>query len=108
MTPFVYWHEALRLNGNWLVLFTSLVRWVNDLWMADLFFLVRLEIKREVLRGKLATMRKALLPADAALGGIRYSAQNWRVWRPVANEDFGRLEFSMHKNCIDAARSDPV
>lgn len=47
-----------------------LLHWVNDFWMAAFFFLVGLEIKRELLRGELASPRQALLPAGAALGGM--------------------------------------
>jgi NhaA family Na+:H+ antiporter len=51
-----------------------LALWVNDLWMAVFFFLVGLEIKREVLRGELATLRQAALPCAAALGGMAVPA----------------------------------
>ena len=64
------WPGELRVGGNWLVLSKSLVHWVNDLWMAVFFFLVGLEIKREMLNGELASLRQALLPAGAALGGM--------------------------------------
>ena len=43
---------------------------VNDGLMAVFFFLVGLEIKREVLVGELATLRQAALPVAAALGGM--------------------------------------
>jgi Na+:H+ antiporter, NhaA family len=43
---------------------------VNDGLMAVFFFLVGLEIKREVLVGELASMRQAALPVAAALGGM--------------------------------------
>ena len=56
--------------GNWLVLSKPLLLWVNDLWMAAFFFLVGLEIKRELLDGELSTPREAMLPAVAALGGM--------------------------------------
>lgn len=56
--------------GEGLVLAKPLLLWVNDLWMAVFFFLVGLEIKRELLAGELATPRQALLPAGAALGGM--------------------------------------
>ncbi|MES1163851.1 MAG: Na+/H+ antiporter NhaA, partial [Rhizobacter sp.] len=59
----------LRL-GEWLVLAKPLMVWVNDLWMAVFFFVVGLEIKREVLAGELASVRQASLPAAAALGGM--------------------------------------
>ena len=44
--------------------------WVNDLLMAVFFFLVGLEIKREVLVGELAGWRRAALPVAGALGGM--------------------------------------
>jgi NhaA family Na+:H+ antiporter len=48
----------------------SMLIWVNDLWMAVFFFLVGLEIKRELMDGELVSFRQVLLPAGAALGGI--------------------------------------
>jgi NhaA family Na+:H+ antiporter len=47
-----------------------LLLWVNDGLMAVFFFLVGLEIKREVLTGELRTLPQAALPAIAALGGM--------------------------------------
>jgi len=48
----------------------SLHHWVNDGLMALFFFVVGLEIKREVVLGQLSTMAGAVLPVAAALGGI--------------------------------------
>ena len=48
--------------------------WINDGLMAIFFFLVGLEIKREVLDGELSSMDKASLPIFAALGGIAVPA----------------------------------
>jgi NhaA family Na+:H+ antiporter len=48
----------------------SFHHWVNDGLMAIFFFLVGLEIKRELLVGELASVRKAILPAVAAIGGM--------------------------------------
>jgi NhaA family Na+:H+ antiporter len=57
-------------TGDWLVLSKPQILWVNDLWMAVFFFLVGLEIKREMIEGELASPKQALLPAGAALGGM--------------------------------------
>lgn len=44
--------------------------WINDGLMAVFFFLVGLEIKREVLQGELSTKQQAMLPVFAAFGGV--------------------------------------
>ncbi|MBK1683154.1 Na+/H+ antiporter NhaA [Rhodoferax fermentans] len=62
--------SAVHLAGDWLVLTKPTLVWINDLWMAVFFFLVGLEIKRELLEGELASRAQALLPAGAALGGM--------------------------------------
>jgi Na+:H+ antiporter, NhaA family len=72
----------VRVGGNLLVLAKPLVVWVNDLWMAVFFFLVGLEIKRELVTGELKAPRQALLPFAAAVGGMAvpaciYVAINW-------------------------------
>lgn len=69
------------IGDDWLKLQKPLLLWVNDLWMAVFFFLVGLEIKRELLEGELSSRKQAMLPAVAALGGmavpaIIYSAFN--------------------------------
>jgi len=48
----------------------SLHAWINDLLMAIFFFVVGLEIKREMVVGRLSTVEKATLPVAAALGGM--------------------------------------
>jgi NhaA family Na+:H+ antiporter len=52
----------------------SLSQWINDGLMAIFFFLVGLEIKREVLQGELSTVRQAMLPVFTAAGGILFPA----------------------------------
>ncbi len=64
------WPIDLRLGSDWLLLSKPVLHWVNDLWMAVFFFLVGLEIKREMLQGDLASPRQAMLPMGAALGGM--------------------------------------
>lgn len=47
-----------------------LVVWINDLLMAAFFFLVGLEIKRELIVGELADLKRAAVPVIAAVGGM--------------------------------------
>jgi len=51
-----------------------LLLWVNDGLMAIFFFLVGLEIKREVLEGQLSSLDRAALPLVAAVGGMAVPA----------------------------------
>jgi Na+:H+ antiporter, NhaA family len=62
---------GITLGGAGLHL--SLAHWVNDGLMAVFFFVVGIEIKRELLCGELAGWRKAALPVVAALGGIGFT-----------------------------------
>jgi Na+:H+ antiporter, NhaA family len=48
----------------------SLLHWINDGLMVIFFFVVGLEIKRELLIGHLSSLKKAVLPVTAAFGGM--------------------------------------
>ena len=52
----------------------SMLHFINDGLMAIFFFLVGLEIKRELLVGELSVPKKALFPVAAALGGVIFPA----------------------------------
>lgn len=67
---FDLWKTYLKFELGDLVLKESLLHWVNDGLMVIFFFLVGLEIKREILVGELASLRKATLPLAAAIGGM--------------------------------------
>jgi NhaA family Na+:H+ antiporter len=53
-----------------LLLPHTILHWINDGLMALFFFLVGMEIKRELLLGELSSVKKASLPIAAALGGM--------------------------------------
>jgi NhaA family Na+:H+ antiporter len=61
-----------------------LLHWINDGLMAIFFFLVGLEIKRELMTGELSTLSQAVLPLIAALGGIVVPALVY-VWFNASN-----------------------
>lgn len=65
------WYELdLGFSIGNFELKSSLHHWINDGLMAIFFFMVGLEIKREVLAGELSTLKKASLPIVAAVGGM--------------------------------------
>lgn len=51
-----------------------LLLWINDGLMAVFFFLIGLEVKREVVEGELSSRDKAVLPLIAAVGGMAVPA----------------------------------
>jgi Na+:H+ antiporter, NhaA family len=73
MAPASYdalWHTPIGLRfGPW-GFEQPLHFWVNDGLMTIFFFVVGLEIRREIFEGELATLRKAALPLAAAVGGM--------------------------------------
>lgn len=67
---FDLWDAHFGLQLGSFVLSKSLQHWVNDGLMGVFFFVVGLEIKRELLQGELADRRRAMFPVAAALGGM--------------------------------------
>ena len=63
-------HTELGFSIAGTELTMSLHHWINDFLMAIFFFVVGLEIKREMVVGRLSTFDKAILPVAAALGGM--------------------------------------
>ncbi|HEY3476359.1 MAG TPA: Na+/H+ antiporter NhaA [Anaerolineales bacterium] len=64
------WETELGFDLGPLHLSRHLLEWINDGLMVIFFFVVSLEIKREIQAGELASPRQAALPIMAALGGI--------------------------------------
>ncbi len=75
-------HSKLSLGIAPLALSKDVLHWINDGLMAIFFFVVGLEIKREVAIGALSNRKTAMLPVIAAIGGMIvpamiYVAVNW-------------------------------
>jgi NhaA family Na+:H+ antiporter len=65
-----FWHTSLRIGVGDVAIEEDLVHWVNDGLMTLFFFVVGLEIKRELVVGDLRDRRAAALPVAAAFGGM--------------------------------------
>ena len=64
------WSTPLSIEAGPIHLAEDLRHWVNDGLMALFFFVVGLEIKRELVTGQLSDRRDAALPVAAAIGGM--------------------------------------
>ena len=64
----------LTLGADWYLIELSILKVINYLLMSIFFFVVGLEIKRELTSGHLASFKKALLPFIAAIGGMAVPA----------------------------------
>ena len=64
------WHTEVTVNVGRYSLEGDLHHWVNDGLMTIFFFVVGLEIKRELVQGELRDPRTAAMPAIAAVGGM--------------------------------------
>lgn len=64
------WQFEVGISTSGFELIKPLILWINDGLMAIFFFLIGLEIKRELLIGELNTVKKASFPLFAAIGGM--------------------------------------
>jgi len=64
------WKFEFGITSELIKLYKPLILWINDALMAIFFFLIGLEIKRELLIGELNTVKKAAFPLIAAVGGM--------------------------------------
>ncbi|PJA33710.1 MAG: Na+/H+ antiporter NhaA [Zetaproteobacteria bacterium CG_4_9_14_3_um_filter_53_7] len=74
-TPLSYYYDLLldtpvEVRVGALQIAKPLLLWVNDGLMAVFFFIVGLELKREILEGELASLQAIALPAFGAIGGM--------------------------------------
>lgn len=69
-TYFGLWQNKITIGFGGAEISKPLLLWINDGLMAIFFFVIGLEIKREIIAGELSTWKKAAMPVYAAMGGM--------------------------------------
>jgi NhaA family Na+:H+ antiporter len=69
-TYFSILQKYIKVGYGSFALKLSVIHWINDVLMTVFFFLVSLEIKREMVQGELSNPKQALLPIIGAVGGM--------------------------------------
>lgn len=65
-----FWRTSVGISWNGYGMEHSLKHWINDGLMVIFFFVIGLEVKRELVLGELREIRRAALPVAAAIGGM--------------------------------------
>ncbi len=76
------WRTEFTVGARGQALDKPLHFWINEGLMTLFFFVIGLEIKREILVGELASFRKAVMPVTAALGGMAAPAMIFYLMNP--------------------------
>jgi len=69
-TFLAFWNTMLGFRVGEFMMNYSFLHWINDLLMALFFFVIGLEVKRELIFGELRDIRRAALPFIGAIGGM--------------------------------------
>ena len=69
-----FFHAKVDLSVDTWEFSHTIHHWINDGLMAIFFFIIGLEIKREILVGELSNIKIAILPILAAIGGMVFPA----------------------------------
>jgi Na+:H+ antiporter, NhaA family len=65
-----FWEQTFTIGYNDSIISKSLHHWINDGLMSIFFFVIGLELKREIMAGELSRPKDAILPIFAGLGGM--------------------------------------
>lgn len=84
-----FWHTVITFETPIISIHEDLKHLVNDGLMAIFFFVVGLEIKRELLHGELSSARKASLPVLAAIGGMVVPAGTYLLFNSSGDAAVG-------------------
>jgi len=77
------WHQYFTIGFDDFSIRKNLHHWINDGLMAFFFFVIGLELKREIMAGELSTVKDAILPVAAGLGGMLFPALIYLAFNPA-------------------------
>lgn len=86
-SPLEHWYHELweipfQIGFGEFSINKNLHHWINDGLMAVFFFVVGLELKREIISGELSNPKNAILPIGAAIGGMVFPAIIYLIFNP--------------------------
>lgn len=76
------WKQYFTIGFDDFAIRKNLHHWINDGLMAVFFFVVGLELKREIMAGELSTVKGAILPVAAGIGGMLFPALIYLAFNP--------------------------
>ncbi|MGY5862527.1 MAG: Na+/H+ antiporter NhaA [Candidatus Thorarchaeota archaeon] len=79
------WSTNISFTVGSLAISKPLLLWINDLLMTFFFLLIGLELKREILIGEISTLKTAMLPVLAAIGGLVLPAIIYLIFNPLGS-----------------------
>lgn len=93
-SPLQHWYHELwqihfKIGVGEYMIDKDLHHWINDGLMAVFFFVVGLELKREIISGELSNPKNAILPIGAAIGGMIFPAIIYLLFNPSGEASNG-------------------
>jgi len=82
-------HTKIGISWGDLQFSMSLEHWIADGLMVIFFFVVGLEIKREIIVGQLSSVKRAIFPVAAALGGMIFPALIYTIFNVTGESSSG-------------------
>lgn len=84
-----FWEHTFTIGFSDFIISKSLHHWINDGLMSVFFFVIGLELKREIMAGELSKPKDAILPIFAGLGGMVVPALLYLLWNSTGEASNG-------------------
>ncbi|MBD0822718.1 Na+/H+ antiporter NhaA [Aestuariibaculum marinum] len=84
-----FWEHTFTIGFSDFKVSKSLHHWINDGLMSIFFFVVGLELKREIMAGELSKPKDAMLPIFSAIGGMVVPAFLYLLWNSTGEASNG-------------------